>query len=90
MKPKQERHSSRRLKDTLHEKILPNKIDLDRSRLPLAAAYKRKQILVGSALQLEVELGLCQIVDQCSTISSKRPSGKEVGFLNRKPSLFSC
>ena len=57
MKLTQWMHSSRRLKDTLTEKRLQYKLDLNRSRVPLAAAYKSKQTLTGSALQLEVELG---------------------------------
>ena len=50
-------HSSRRLKGTLHEKRLQYKLDLYRSRVPLAVAYKSKQNLTGSVLQLEVYLG---------------------------------
>ena len=50
-------HSSRRLKDTLTEKRLQYKLDLSRSIIPLAAAYKSRQTLNGSVLQLEVELG---------------------------------
>ena len=50
-------HSSRRLKDTLTEKRHQYKLDLNRSRDPLVAAYKSNQTLIGFALQLEVELG---------------------------------
>ena len=50
-------HSSKRLKDALTEKRLQYKLDLNRSRVPLAATYKSKQTLTGSTLQLEVELG---------------------------------
>ena len=49
LKIKQWLHSSRRLKDTLTEKRLQYKLDLDRSRGPIAAAYKSKQTLSGSA-----------------------------------------
>ena len=48
-------HSSRRLKDTLTEKRLQHKLDLNISRVPLAEAYKSKKTLTGSMFQLEVE-----------------------------------
>ena len=50
-------HSSKRLKETLTEKRHHYKLDLNRSRAPLATAYKSKKTLTGSVLQLEVELG---------------------------------
>ena len=76
-------HSSRRLKYILYEKRLQYKLDLYRSRIPLAAAYKSRKTLTGSALQLEVKLGVKLDSGSNQQIILQESSKEEVKSLHR-------